>query len=51
MTVNCLFAENKKEKYVVLGSLNKGFAHLRDLLAYLDQTLGKGEYRLNFKNA
>jgi len=51
MIVNCLFAENRKGKYIVLNGFDRiGFVHLNDLLFYLDGRFGKGAYRLKFKS-
>jgi len=50
MIINCLFAENRKGKYVLLDGFDRvGFVHLNDLLSYLDRRFGKGGYRLKFQ--
>jgi hypothetical protein len=50
MIVNCLFAESRKGKYIVLDNFDRiGFIHLNDLVSYLDGRFGKGTYRLKFK--
>ena len=49
MTIQCLFAKDKNEKYVVVESTGKtGFAHLRDLIQHLNGRFGKENYRLRF---
>jgi hypothetical protein len=51
MTINCLFAKNRRGKYIFLDNHDQiGFVHLSDLLFYLDGRFGKGTYRLNFNN-
>jgi hypothetical protein len=47
--ISCLFAASKTNKYIVLERFHKiGFAHLRDMLAFLDRKHGKGTYQLQF---
>jgi len=50
--INCLFAENKAKKYIIVDeSAQIGFAHLMELTAYLDSKIGKGNYQLKFNYA
>ena len=50
--INCLFAEHEMKKYVVLTTSGQiGFAHLNELTAYLDRTVGKENYLLKFRYA
>jgi hypothetical protein len=47
--INCLFASRKSKKYIVLDGFRQiGFAHLRDLTAFLDDKFGKGNYSIQF---
>jgi hypothetical protein len=49
MTIHCLFAQNRKGKYIVQNKRSQiGFVHLQDMLFYLDRKYGKGTYRLKF---
>ena len=49
--IKCLFAEGQTEKYIVRGRRKIGFAHLRDMLAFLDGKYGKKNYKLKFNYA
>jgi len=49
--IKCLFAEGQTEKYIVRGRRKIGFAHLRDMLAFLDGKYGKKNYTLRFDYA
>jgi glycerol-3-phosphate O-acyltransferase len=49
MTIHCLFAQGKTEKYIVdAQGVRIGFRHLCELTAYLDQRYGKENYRMRF---
>ena len=49
--IKCLFAEGRLEKYIVRGRRKIGFAHLQDMLAFLDGKYGKKNYKLQFNYA